>query len=141
MSGYAKVFAAMLTSSVWQESHATVRVWLTMLLLKDAEGIVNASIPGLAHAALVTLDECQYALGVLAGPDQYSRTPDLEGRRIVPLETGGWRVVNAAKYRELLSVADRRAYKRKHEQGRRDRQRDASDHRARGQSVDTGGQS
>jgi hypothetical protein len=139
VTGYAKMFAAMLTSSVWQESHATVRVWVTMLLLKDQDGIVNASVPGLAHAAHVTLDECQQALEVLAGPDPYSRTPDLEGRRIVKAETG-WRVVNHTKYRELMSAADRRAYKRKNEQARRDRKRGASERRTGGQSVDTQGQ-
>lgn len=48
---YAKVFDSMLTSSVWQESHATVRVWFTMLLMKDQDGVVNASVPGLAYAA------------------------------------------------------------------------------------------
>lgn len=140
---YAKVFDSMLTSSVWQESHATVRVWFTMLLMKDQDGVVNASVPGLAYAAHVTLDECQQALEVLSGPDQFSRTPDLEGRRIVVVETG-WRVVNHSKYRELLSAADRRAYKRKNEQARRDRQRDASGRstrgQSRGQSVDTRGQ-
>lgn len=124
----------MLTSSVWQEKHETVRVWLTMLLMKDQDGVVNASVPGLASHARVTLDECQQALLLLSNPDQFSRTPDMEGRRIVAVE-GGWRVVNHVKYRELLSAADRRVYKRKHEQERRDRQREASERRTRGQST------
>jgi hypothetical protein len=137
---YAKVFDSMLTSSVWQESHATVRVWLTMLLLKDQDGIVNAAVPGLAHAAHVTLDECQQALAVLSGPDPFSRTPTLEGRRIVQVDSGGWRVVNHEKYRELPSKAERRAYKRHHEQERRERQRVSGNGRKRGPTVDTRGQ-
>lgn len=144
MSSYAKIFDSLLTSSVWQESDKVVRVWIAMLLMKDQDGVVNAAVPGLAAFANVSRDECQQALEVLSGPDPFSRTPDLDGRRIVKVETG-WRVVNHAKYRELLSATDRRAYKREHEQARRDRQHEAGAEaaavvrRLRGQSVDTRG--
>lgn len=138
MVSYAKLHDALLTSSVWQESHATVRVWIAMLLLKDQFGIVNAAVPGLASHARVTVEECERALAVLAGPDPYSRTPTLEGRRIVPVEGIGWRVVNHEKYRELHSKAERRDYKRKHEQARRERKRPAGNGRTRRPAVDTG---
>lgn len=122
MNGYTKVFASMLTSSIWEEPHETFRLWMTMLLMANKDGIVDASVPGLARHARVTLDECQQALAVLSSPDPFSRTPDREGRRIEPVEGVGWRLVNHAKYREKLGAEERRDYKRKHEQARRERQ-------------------
>lgn len=73
-------------------------VWLTMLALADWNGVVQASLPGLAHVARVPLNRTQEAVDVLSSPDPYSRTPDHEGRRIEPVP-GGWRILNYAKYR------------------------------------------
>ncbi len=137
---YAKVFDSMLTSSVWQESHATVRVWLTILLLKDQDGLVDAALPGLAHAARVTLEECQDAVTILSSPDRFSRTRERDGRRIAENEAGGWIVINHGKYREKLNTAERREYKRRHEQTRRERTRAGAARRLLGQSVDNDGQ-
>ena len=97
-----------------------------MLLMANKDGIVDASVPGLARHARVTLDECQQALAVLSNPDRFSRTPDCEGRRIEAVEGVGWRLVNHAKYREKLGAEERREYKRQHEQARRERQREAA---------------
>lgn len=109
--GFVKIYESILTSSVWMESHATVRVWLTMLARADANGYVAASVPGLAHIAHVTREECEQALGVLLAPDADSRTKDHDGRRIEAVD-GGWVVLNARKYRDLrtaeqVSAADR----------------------------------
>jgi hypothetical protein len=147
MSGYTKVFDSMLTSSIWEEPHETFRVWMTMLLMANRNGVVDASVPGLARYARVTLEQCQQALAVLSGPDQFSRTPDREGRRIEPVD-GGWHLVNHAKYREKLGAEERREYKREREHDRRERLRTATAaattarvvRGARGESVDTRGQ-
>ena len=78
-----------------------------MLALADRDGIVEASLPGLADAARVTIEECQRALGILMSPDEYSRTRDHEGRRVEVVD-GGWRLLNHAKYRWKLSADERR---------------------------------
>lgn len=101
--GFVKIYESILTSSVWMESHATVRVWLTMLARADANGYVAASVPGLAHIAHVTREECEQALGVLLAPDADSRTKDHDGRRIEAVD-GGWVVLNARKYRDLRTA-------------------------------------
>lgn len=75
-------------------------VWISMMAMADAEGCVMASVPGLADAARVSLEQCQEALLVLGSPDPWSRTKALEGRRIVEVD-GGWKLVNYKKYREL----------------------------------------
>jgi hypothetical protein len=98
-AGFAKLFSSIVTSSVWVEDHATVRVWVAMLATCDAEGIVEGSIPGFANLARVSIEEMERAVERLSSPDPHSRTPDYEGRRIEPFP-GGWRILNHATYRQ-----------------------------------------
>lgn len=98
MPGFAKLFSSILTSTIWGEDHATVRVWIAMLASADAEGLVEGSIPGFAHVSHVTVAEMEHALDILSKPDPYSRTKDHEGRRIEAFD-GGWKILNYLKYR------------------------------------------
>jgi hypothetical protein len=106
--GYTKLFGtALLQSSVWQEDLHVKVVWITMLSLADAHGIVSASVPGLARTAGVTIEQCEEALAKFLAPDKYSRTKDYEGRRIAEVD-GGWLLLNHKKYRQELSSEERR---------------------------------
>ena len=102
---YAKLFTSILQSSLWAEDSETKIVWITMLALSDRHGEVQASIPGLARTAGVSLESCQRAITKFLAPDEYSRTSDLDGRRIEVID-GGWALVNHAKYRRMASKAD-----------------------------------
>lgn len=119
---YTKLFNVLLTSSVWNESDSTRVVWITLLALADKHGEVHGSIPGIARVAGVEVEECREAFEVLAAPDPDSRTPDEEGRRILPID-GGWVLVNHQKYREMATDADRRAKNAARQQRWRDRQK------------------
>ena len=79
---FVKLFGSILDSTVWQEPATTRVVWITMLAMTDESGFVAASVPGLAHRAGVTLEECETALAAFLRPDPYSRTKEHEGRRI-----------------------------------------------------------
>jgi hypothetical protein len=105
MAGYAKLFSSILTSTIWGETHTTVRVWIAMLASADADGVVEGSVPGFARVACVTREEMQEALAVLHAPDPDSRTQDHEGRRIETIE-GGWLILNYAKYREQAQAKE-----------------------------------
>lgn len=107
MEGYTKLSSSILTSSIWVESHTTLRVWITMLALKGKGGEVPGTIPGIASIARVTIEEARDAIEKLESPDPYSRTPDHDGRRIEKIE-GGWVVVNHEKYKHMLSADDKR---------------------------------
>ena len=122
MSGYTKLFSSIVDSSVWQESKETKVVWVTMLALKNRYQVVEASLPGLAARAGVTIEECAAALEVLKRPDPYSRSKEYEGRRIEEVE-GGWRLLNGEKYRNLLSAEQRLVYKANWQKGYRQRKR------------------
>ena len=108
--GFTKLFNTIVTSTIWQEDDKTRIVWITMLAIADADGVVSASIPGLASVSNVALDACDKAIKNLLAPDEYSRTTDHEGRRIEAID-GGWRILNYQKYRRMLNEEERREYK------------------------------
>ena len=98
---YSKLFGSILDSTIWCESDETRLVWITMLAMADRSGVVNASIPGLASRARVSIENLKKALEVFSAPDPYSRTPDEQGRRIRAVD-GGWQLINYGKYRAKL---------------------------------------
>jgi hypothetical protein len=71
-----------------------------MLAKADRNGVVTCSLPGLADAARVTIEQCQTALGIFLSPDPFSRTKDFEGRRIMEVD-GGWILLNYMKFRAI----------------------------------------
>ena len=105
LAGFAKLFASIVTSSVWCEDDATVRVWVAMLATSDADGLVQGSIPGFANLSRVSVEQMEHAVSRLSAPDKYSRTPDHEGRRIEVME-GGWRILNYSLYRAQAQAKD-----------------------------------
>ncbi len=104
MAGYTKLFSSMIHSTVWREADHVRIVWVTLMAMADLNGEIEASVPGLADAARVTVENCQDALRRLSAVDPYSRSKEHEGRRIESID-GGWVILNYAKYREKLSAA------------------------------------
>lgn len=109
---YTPVFRDLLTSSLWVTDPATRCVWVWMLLSADPEGYVCATLPGLAQAANVTLDEAKRAVALFEAPDFYSATKELGGRRIVAVERG-WHIVNFVARREMAKHEAEKARKRR----------------------------
>lgn len=108
---YTKLFSSILDSTIWQTPPATKLVWITLLAMSDRRGEIHASVPGLAVRAGVTIEEVESALTCFRSPDAYSRTKTEDGRRIEDID-GGWRLLNHAKYRALMSLEERREYNR-----------------------------
>jgi hypothetical protein len=96
---YIKLSKNIIHSTIWRQSHATVKVWIALLALSDRDGIVKCSLPGLIDTSKVTEGECIKALEIFQSPDKYSRTEEYEGRRLVKIP-GGWQILNYALYRE-----------------------------------------
>jgi hypothetical protein len=100
---YNKIFTKILDSSIWLEPDGTRLIWLTLIAAMDEEGVCRfASVANLAHRARVSLEVAKEAVIALEGPDENSSDPDNEGRRIERIP-GGWIVLNAQKYRELVT--------------------------------------
>lgn len=142
METWTRLFSSIVTSSIWAEEKETKIVWVTMLALKDSEGKVEGSIPGLAQVAGVTKEECAKAIAILEGPDEYSRTKENDGRRIKRVERG-WVVLNHIKYRDEIGMTDtKRAYwasaKAKQREEERRKKAMAAERRRHKAAVDAG---
>ena len=119
---YVKLFESILDSSLWGESPATTKVWITMLAMSDRDGMVSASVSGLTHRARVSREECEAALAIFVAPDPDSRSSVNEGRRATKVE-GGWLLTNYEAYRdkespEEIREKDRLRQRRKYERDR-----------------------
>lgn len=107
MSGYAKLFSSIIHSSIWCEDSDTSKLWITILAMKDKDGFVDATIPGLAKAANISVEKCKEAIIKFESPDEFSRNQELEGRRLISVD-GGWIVVNHEYYKYLMSSDEQR---------------------------------
>lgn len=102
---YNKLFTKILDSSIWLEPASTRLVWLTFLAAMDSEGFVQfASVANLSHRARVSLEEAEAAVKCLESDDPNSSDPDFGGRRAERVP-GGWMVLNADKYRGMVTRA------------------------------------
>lgn len=123
MAHYVKLFESIIHSTLWSnEPPATRVVWVTMLAMADSNGEVQASIPGLAKAAGVSLEECETALQCFLSPDPYSRSKEEEGRRIQEIR-GGWELINYRYYRQLKSVEQEKENAAERQQRARERKK------------------
>ena len=120
---YVKLFGSILESTVWETSPETRCVWIAMLAMSDQDGIVSASVPGLARRAGVERTAAETALALFLAPAPDTRPTLFEGRRIEEVD-GGWRLLNHAKYRSMDSIEERR--KKTAERVRRWRERNPS---------------
>ncbi len=96
---FVKLDCGIIHSSLWAEDSDTKICWITLLLLADATGFVRAAASAIAREAGIPADVARRALDLFLSPDDESRTPDNEGKRVERVE-GGYRVLNYEKYRE-----------------------------------------
>ncbi len=110
---YAKLFSSITESSLWSEPKEVRLLFVTMLAKADQTGFVEASVPGLARVANLTVEETVAALSALQHPDTFSKNPDHEGRRITTVP-GGFMLLNYEDYRSRRNVAERQEYMRRY---------------------------
>lgn len=133
--GYTKLFSELIMSTVWREPDHIRILWITMLALRNRWHMVEASVPGLADAARISLEQCEDGLIALSSPDQYSRSVEHEGRRIEQRD-GGWYILNGEKYRNKMSEDERREYQRIWQKNLRDKRKAAlTEHRQNSQQL------
>lgn len=100
---YNKLFTKILDSTIWLAPSDHRIVWITLIAAMDQDGLAEfGSIENLAARARVKLDVAQKAIKDFEAPDKHDRTQEFEGRRIERVP-GGWLVLNAVKYRDIVT--------------------------------------
>lgn len=111
---YAKLFTSIYQGTLRGNSHGLL-VFTNLLAHCDKDGIADIHPRAIAEEVGLPIDHVRAALDVLESPDDESRSPEEQGRRIIRMDehrAWGWRVVNYAKYRAIRSEEDRREQNR-----------------------------
>ena len=102
---YNKLFTKILDSSIWLAPDPVRLVWITLLAAMDEDGnCMFACAANVAARARVTVKQAELALAEFEAPDRNSGDPENEGRRIERFP-GGWHLLNAHKYRAMVTKA------------------------------------
>lgn len=109
MHSWSPLWSGIVDSSIWDEPDHVMKVFLTMLALKDHDNIVRFNAYQLAIRARKTELEVLDALKILSSPDNRRVEPQPhDGRRIQAVEDG-WFILNAEKYRAMVQDEMRKA--------------------------------
>lgn len=120
---YGKLFSQMYdgtlaTKGPWQ----ALVTFQQLIILADKNGVVDMTAESVSRRTTIPLEIILEGIAALEQPDADSRTPALDGRRIVRLSetrSWGWQIVNHAHYRAIRSQEERREYMRKYQAERR----------------------
>ncbi len=110
MSGYTPVFDSVFQGSLCGK-YPDLPVWLVLLALQQRGGVIDAHPAYISKISGIPQTDIEAAIGRFCEPDEESRTPDNDGRRLIPIEGAGfgWVVVNHRKYQEKARLAARTA--------------------------------
>ena len=102
MDYYTPLFSKIVESSLWDEPDYVVKIFLTMLAVKDRDWVVRRNAYNLAFLSRKTEEEVLGALKILASPDLRRKEEQKdEGRRIRKVEDG-WLIINGSYYQEVM---------------------------------------
>lgn len=107
---YAKIFASLYQGTL-RGCPDEILVFTNMLATADLTGLVDKHPRAIAEETGISRERVDVAIANLMAPDPESRSPELEGRRIIPMDehrAWGWQIVNHGKYRSIRSEDDRR---------------------------------
>jgi hypothetical protein len=101
VAGYTPIFDSVFQGSLcgkWPD----IGIWALMLAMQDKNGEIDAHPSYIALVTGCPVDQVESAITRFCEPDPSSRTPDEDGRRLIPIPGRGfgWTVVNHRKYRE-----------------------------------------
>jgi hypothetical protein len=86
-----------------------------LIILANRHGEVDMTPDAISRRTTIPLEIINKGLFALSERDAQSRSPELEGRRIVLMDEHrewGWKIVNYDKYRKIRSEDERREYQR-----------------------------
>ena len=113
---YGKLFVQMYdgtlaTKGPWQ----ALVTFQQLVILSDKTGTVDMTAEAISRRTTIPIEIITIGLAELLKPDEQSRSPEMNGKRIVPVTEGrewGWKIVNYDHYRKIRSEEERREYHR-----------------------------
>jgi len=122
---FVKLDCGILDSTLWVENLETRITFITMLAMARADGLVEATAPGIARRANISLEAVRYAIEKLEQPDEDSRSLSEDGRRVMRVD-GGYQIINYLAYRErdLTATERMRRYRAKQKEQSNQREND-----------------
>ena len=104
--GYTPVFRSIFTGTLFGK-YPDLPLWLVLLAMADKNGDIDAHPSYISAACGIPQTDVEACITRFCEADPASRTPDDDGRRLVPIEGRGfgWRIVNHSKYREKARKA------------------------------------
>jgi hypothetical protein len=111
---YAKLFTSIYQGTLRGNSHGLL-VFTNLLAHCDKNGYADIHPRAIAEEVGLTVEQVKAAIDTLESADDESRSPELDGRRIVRMDehrAWGWNVVNYVKYRAIRDEEDRREQNR-----------------------------
>ena len=116
------MWSGIVDSSIWDEPDNVVKIFLTMLAIKDADHIVRKTAYQIARISRKSEVEVLEALKILCSPDtKRLEKQRFDGRRIQAVDEG-WLVLNGEKYRAMVSLEMKRARNRRAQAAMRERE-------------------
>ena len=128
---YGKIFESMFSGTLYGRVEA-ISVFTALIVFADEDGFVDMSFDALVGRTGYPREFVLVGLTELLAADEYSRTPDDDGRRVRPVtpchatspeRINGFVIVNHARYRAIATAADKREANRARQ--RRHRQKSA----------------
>lgn len=111
---YCKLFASLYQGTLRGCSNE-ILVFTNLLAHCDSAGMVDKHFRAISEETGLGIDAVRASIEILESPDPESRSPELNGARIVRMDehrAWGWRVVNYGKYRAIRNEEDRREQNR-----------------------------
>jgi len=121
MAGYTPLFSSMLEGSLYGRWPYN-GVWGCVLAMAGARGEIDKTPQVIAAMIGIPVKQLEKCIEDFMSPDTASRSPALEGRRLVLIDEArnwGWRVFNIQKYRDKAATQNQIADGRNAEKLRR----------------------
>lgn len=112
---FVKLDCNILDSTLWLSDPEVRVTFITMLAMASPDGLVEATAPGIARRANLSIETVRRVIAELESEDDESRSLAENGRRIRRVE-GGYMIVNYLKYREKdhTNAERQKRYRQRH---------------------------
>jgi len=111
---YVKLFASLYQGTL-RGCSDEILVFTNLLAHADQHGLVDKHWRAISEETGLDRERVEKAISNLEAPDPESRSPEMDGRRIIRMDehrAWGWQIVNYGKYRAIRSEDDRREQNR-----------------------------